>query len=799
MAESVQSRIELRVSGAAEVDKAVVSLDRLAVAHDGVAVAQDRESKVRERLEAKLERQARAMDAEYRLLRRTAEAQRILDQARTDGLSNLTAFNRLQTALTNSQNDNAKVSALQAHQWLNLSRQGQDVLTMLAMGASPMQVLTSQGAQIYDVFASGRGGATAALKEFGLVATKALFSPIGAAGALAAAVAGVSFEAGKAQRQLAELAAQSRSSGLSAETIQGAKVVGAGVGLDEKGAVGAFSTAGRQFEAYSRNSGSVLSTLQQVDKSFIGVVDRARSAGEFVDILNRKIAELPTRQAEQLAAALYGDEAAKRLLDSIRAGEVSMRALREASGATGTSLGQSASAAEQMQNRIAAAAAEADTKLLNAFRNVASPVDSIKLGWYSVVGAIADAVTQSEKLQRTMSAMTSWSALFAEIGRGYDALDRALGARPVSRLEDDRPRLARPGEIQFPNFTEARAAFLPKLATPPVGVSRHLFEKEKAARHGKSDAERAGERFSSIEKDLLRQIELARSIGAEHDAIALKIRTENELKKLGVGATQAQLDAIAALVPQLDAAEKAQKRLTEEGERYAQVVKRVGDIFDQSLSKFADSLTSGASAGKALRAVLQDIEKDAMRIASRSISESLFGSGKSENTGVLGSLFKGAAGALGIGGGSSSGGFLSGIGSFLGLGGGGGTMAPFANGGVMTSMGPVPLRRYERGGIANSMQMAMFGEGSRPEAYVPLPDGRSIPVTMDAAPAAQPAPATNVEVHNYAAGVEVTPKMTPNGVALIVREIATEIAAATVEANNRSLPGILSELNRNRN
>jgi tape measure domain-containing protein len=54
----------------------------------------------------------------------------------------------------------------------------------------------------------------------------------------------------------------------------------------------------------------------------------------------------------------------------------------------------------------------------------------------------------------------------------------------------------------------------------------------------------------------------------------------------------------------------------------------------------------------------------------------------------------------------------------------------FADGGIMTGNGPLPLKRYARGGIANSPQMAMFGEGSTPEAYVPLPDGRSIPVKM---------------------------------------------------------------------
>lgn len=55
----------------------------------------------------------------------------------------------------------------------------------------------------------------------------------------------------------------------------------------------------------------------------------------------------------------------------------------------------------------------------------------------------------------------------------------------------------------------------------------------------------------------------------------------------------------------------------------------------------------------------------------------------------------------------------------------------FEKGGVMTSAGEVPLRKYAAGGIANSPQMALFGEGSKPEAYVPLPDGRNIPVNLN--------------------------------------------------------------------
>lgn len=54
----------------------------------------------------------------------------------------------------------------------------------------------------------------------------------------------------------------------------------------------------------------------------------------------------------------------------------------------------------------------------------------------------------------------------------------------------------------------------------------------------------------------------------------------------------------------------------------------------------------------------------------------------------------------------------------------------FAQGGVMTSKGRAPLRTYARGGVARSPQLAVFGEGSQPEAFVPLPDGKRIPVAM---------------------------------------------------------------------
>jgi ribosomal protein L12E/L44/L45/RPP1/RPP2 len=88
---------------------------------------------------------------------------------------------------------------------------------------------------------------------------------------------------------------------------------------------------------------------------------------------------------------------------------------------------------------------------------------------------------------------------------------------------------------------------------------------------------------------------------------------------------------------------------------------------------------------------------------------------------IMKNLF-GSFGQSTSGGGSGDWGWVGQAASFIG--------AFFADGGIMTGNGPVPLRKYAGGGIANRPQLAMFGEGSQPEAYVPLPDGRRIPVSM---------------------------------------------------------------------
>jgi tape measure domain-containing protein len=131
------------------------------------------------------------------------------------------------------------------------------------------------------------------------------------------------------------------------------------------------------------------------------------------------------------------------------------------------------------------------------------------------------------------------------------------------------------------------------------------------------------------------------------------------------------------------------KDLLEETSKVTQAFMEMGD---SASAAFQRAVLGGGD----LSDVLMGLEQDLIRIA---LQRTLFDQVDT---------FLGAA-SLGVGN------FIS---SFL-----------FADGGIMTAQGPLPLERYAGGGIARRPQLALFGEGSTPEAYVPVPSGR-IPVEL---------------------------------------------------------------------
>ena len=216
---------------------------------------------------------------------------------------------------------------------------------------------------------------------------------------------------------------------------------------------------------------------------------------------------------------------------------------------------------------------------------------------------------------------------------------------------------------------------------------------------------------------------------------------EEELERI-------ERERVARLAAARDWRSGAERSLAEYTDSATNLAQNVEGAFTRGFGEMEDALTEFVRHGKVSFSSLADsILNDLARIYVRS-----------QITGPL-------AQSLGLSGGSGGGGGLLGrlFGQFF----GGGNFAQqfgvddllgglFAEGGVMTSHGPSELRRYAQGGIAHRPQLALFGEGSQPEAYVPLPDGRTIPVTLKAALAGGTGPASIVNhYHQYRIQVDV--------------------------------------------
>ena len=160
------------------------------------------------------------------------------------------------------------------------------------------------------------------------------------------------------------------------------------------------------------------------------------------------------------------------------------------------------------------------------------------------------------------------------------------------------------------------------------------------------------------------------------------------------------------------------------------IIENIASTIGSGIGSAIDSLITGTKSwGDSLREIGSSVLKD---IAKQLLQMSVVGPATKGIGNLLGSLFPAAIGAI-VPGISAAGGPAFGMNAATGGVAGFGMPSLMANGGIMTPMGPMALKRYANGGVANSPQMAVYGEGSRPEAFVPLPDGRRIPVKLDAA------------------------------------------------------------------
>jgi tape measure domain-containing protein len=218
-----------------------------------------------------------------------------------------------------------------------------------------------------------------------------------------------------------------------------------------------------------------------------------------------------------------------------------------------------------------------------------------------------------------------------------------------------------------------------------------------------------GKFVEAVLRDLLR-IEMQKTLGGSISTITKGIG-EAATKYLGIGAAPAAAGAAGAKSPEQQAMSALATGANTAATSLGEGVKGAATSVAQSMGLQVAQATTAMSADQLAMAALTSMTAAAQAAAMALMEVAATGSGGD------------AAGFIGAG-----------ISAYMGAGSAGAnpvmSNAMFANGGIMSQFGSLPLQKYAKGGVATSPQLALFGEGSMNEAYVPLPDGRSIPVTM---------------------------------------------------------------------
>lgn len=232
------------------------------------------------------------------------------------------------------------------------------------------------------------------------------------------------------------------------------------------------------------------------------------------------------------------------------------------------------------------------------------------------------------------------------------------------------------------------------------------------------------------------------------EAYRFKQHAIAEAQRMQIELTPQQTEDLDALAQQYGAVSAAIENTIQRQQGMAQLQQEFGSIALNTFSGLIDGTQSWSDA----------LGNAAKRLAEMALQATLLGQGP------LASLMGGGGGGGGL------------IGTLFSI---GTSLLGFAEGGVMTPQGPRPLKRYASGGVSRTA--AIFGEAG-PEAAVPLPDGRRIPVDLRTGGAAASPANVQVKVNVQAlpgttADVKSTP--TPDGgvsLDVIMRQIKSEMS-----------------------
>lgn len=585
----------------------------------------------------------------------------------------------------------------------------------------------------------------------------------GARGLAAAVAVGLLVPLTKAREQFAELSGlidSAGKAGVSTNLFQAWTQQATALRLSVKEAESAITAAGKnlqaQFNPAKGNMGELSKradtlaafggpaagkealenarTLDQMHQAALLIVrdfqraaDEAKRQGLELESIKQNI------NAADVATKVWGEEGRK-VAKSIRDGSLNVDEFEAKSRSAGGIWSGEILRAHQDVNRQLA---EAHQHLSNEMQPVMETIErlsiSIASSWANVVEGIAQALGSARKLAREMDVIAT---------NAREALPHAQGEAASSVFA----RMRRKGALRDITIGESGGdadAPLPPRRPDDLGAQSRGGGAAKAHKEAQDAVKSYIESLRLAEEKTKAEVENWKLGNVERQKAVALAELESRARKEGRVVTQAERDDAIRHATQIGINTEKVKDLTEAQQRLNAAAKEFADDMASALEDIAIN-------GKKAKDVLADL---ARQLASSGIKNALSGG---KDGGLLGSLFSGGSKVLGGLLGGSDKGLFSGSPFKLNFGG------FFADGGNLGA---------GKWGIAGEAGPEII---HGPASVTPMGGGSQ-----------------NVTVHNYAAGIDVTPQMTPDGVALIVR--------SALQGFSKQIPGILADAQQRKN
>ncbi|MEN5297739.1 hypothetical protein ABE530_05210 [Brucella sp. TWI559] len=533
---------------------------------------------------------------------------------------------------------------------------------------------------------------------------------------------GVGISLAGAQQVISDIASidrEARRAGVSIKAFQEMRYVAEKNRIDVDAMIDGLKELSLRADEFAvTGKGSASEAFNRLGFDASDVAKRLKEPSElFVEIIGR-VKQLNKAAQIRIMDELFGGSAGERFVELIAQGEDGIRqAIQEAHNLGVVIEDELVKRAADLDQEFNTVVTTVSNNLKQAVVSVASEVRYILDLFNNIENrSISTLEQQLAEKRRERESMDAGGV------RGFVARGRDGGRIPV--VEAEIAAL----EKLIATKKEAAKPLQPPTDKPTFTPIETLEKTTRARRAAISETDRQKKAADELIQSLEHELSII-GLTAEQQKLS------NELRKLGAGATQEQKDRITELITVIDAQKAAQERANKAQQDFIDGLDQLGS---DAVDALGNVIAGTEDAADAFKKLAIEIVKSAL-------------TGKGAYADFFSGLFGGGSG-IGLGG------MVAGLFGF------GGQKSIAMNGGIGL---------YANGGISD--KPAIFGEAG-PEAAVPLPDGRKIPVnlrisdlpsspqSMDSAPVVHFAPVYQIDakgadakaVERLQAGLEKT-------------------------------------------